>query len=171
MIRVLAGRVIRVGDDVSTDVILPGAYLNITDPAELGRHLLETHDPPVGDRIERGDILVAGRNCGTGSSREHAQLAMLGRGVVAVVAVSFAEIFLRNCVNLGLPAIAHSAAAEALRDGDRLEIDLDAGRLLSTRGQWDLPAPLPLAAEIADAGGLVDWVRIRIERRVEHVAP
>jgi 3-isopropylmalate/(R)-2-methylmalate dehydratase small subunit len=103
---VISGRVVRIGDDVDTDVMLPGAYLNITDPQELGTHLLETYsDPEVGKRIEAGDILVAGRNCGMGSSREHAPLAMIGRGVQAVVAVSFARIFQRNCINLGLLAI------------------------------------------------------------------
>jgi 3-isopropylmalate/(R)-2-methylmalate dehydratase small subunit len=162
----IRGRVVRLGDDVDTDVILPGAYLNLSDPAELAPHLLEGYDPPtLGPSIQPGDVLVAGRNFGTGSSREHAQLALLGRGVAAIVAVSFARIFLRNCINLGLPAIEQPEAASALRDGDELEIDIAAGEVSSTRGSWTLPAPSPVVAEIIAAGGLVPWARERYQSR------
>lgn len=163
---VISGRVVRIGDDVDTDVMLPGAYLNITDPDELGTHLLETYsDPEVGQRIASGDILVAGRNCGMGSSREHAPLAMIGRGVQAVVAVSFARIFQRNCINLGLLAIEQPEAAAALRDGDTVTIDTAAGSIVWDGGEASLPPQPPFIQELLAAGGIVEWARHRLEQR------
>jgi 3-isopropylmalate/(R)-2-methylmalate dehydratase small subunit len=159
----LAGRVVRVGDNVDTDVILPGAYLNVTDPAELGRHLLEGYDPDVAARVTTGDIIVAGRNMGTGSSREHAVLAIRGRGVQAVIAETFARIFLRNCLNLGLPAIEHAEAAHALGEGERVEIDLVAGTLTGESETWRLAPQPPFLTELLAAGGLVPWVRHRLQ--------
>lgn len=162
----ISGRVVKLGDDVNTDMMLPGSYLNMTEPSELGPHLLETyHDPSVPARIQRGDILVAGRNCGTGSSREHAQLAALGRGVSAIVAVSFARIFQRNCLNVGLLAIEHAEAAAAVRDGDTLTIDTAAGLLTWTDGQATLPVQPPFVQEMIASGGIVGWVRKRLEEQ------
>jgi 3-isopropylmalate dehydratase small subunit len=163
---VLSGRVVRIGDDVDTDVMLPGAYLNITDPQELGAHLLETYsDPEVGRRIAPGDIIVAGRNCGMGSSREHAPMAMIGRGVQAVVAVSFARIFQRNCMNLGLPAIEQPEAAAALRDGDTVTIDAGAGRITWSDGEAEMPPQPPFIQELLASGGIVAWARQRLAER------
>jgi 3-isopropylmalate/(R)-2-methylmalate dehydratase small subunit len=159
----ITGRVVRLGDDVDTDVILPGAYLNVTDPQELGRHLLEGYDPEVAARVSAGDVLVAGRNMGAGSSREHAVLAMQGRGVQAVIAESFARIFLRNCLNLGLPAIEHPDAARALADGEQIHIDLAAGTLAGEHDHWALPAQPPFLTELLADGGLVPWVRRRLQ--------
>jgi 3-isopropylmalate/(R)-2-methylmalate dehydratase small subunit len=162
----ISGRVVRIGDDVDTDVMLPGAYLNITDPEALGEHLLETYsDPEVGRRIERGDIIVAGRNCGMGSSREHAPLAMIGRGVQAVVAESFARIFQRNCINLGLLAIEQPDAAAALRDGDTVTIDTAAGSISWDGGEASLPPQPPFIAELIASGGIVEWTRERLLQR------
>ncbi|MBX5441784.1 MAG: 3-isopropylmalate dehydratase small subunit [Solirubrobacteraceae bacterium] len=158
----IEGRVVRLGDDVDTDVLLPGAYLNVTDPAELGRHLLEGYDPEVAARVQAGDVVVAGRNMGCGSSREHAVLALRARGVQAVVAESFARIFLRNCLNLGLPAVEHPAAARALADGERVRIDLGAGTVEGERGRWELPPQPPFLTELLRDGGLVPWVRRRL---------
>ena len=163
---IIEGRVVRIGDDVDTDVMLAGKYLNVTDRAELGRHLFETHaDAGLRERIEPGDIIVAGRNCGMGSSREHAPLAMLGRGVSAVVAESFARIFQRNCLNLGLLAIDHPEAARALTDGDWLHIDTTAGRLSWSGGEAELPPQPEFVQELLDSGGLVEWVRDRLRER------
>lgn len=163
---IIRGRVVRIGDDVDTDVMLPGAYLNITDPAELGTHLLETYsDPDVGGRIAPGDVLVAGRNCGLGSSREHAPLAMIGRGVQAVVAVSFARIFQRNCINLGLLAIEQPEAATAMRDGDTVTIDTRAGRIAWDGGEARLPPHPPFIQDLLAQGGIVAWARRRLEER------
>jgi len=161
----ISGRVVRLGDDVDTDVILPGAYLNLTDPEELGRHLLETYDPEVAAKVAPGDVIVAGRNMGMGSSREHAVLALKGRGVQAVVADSFARIFLRNCLNLGLPAIAHPEAAAALRDGETVEVDLEHGLLAGETERWTLPRQPPFLTDLLHDGGLVPWVRRRLSQR------
>jgi 3-isopropylmalate/(R)-2-methylmalate dehydratase small subunit len=159
----IAGRVVRLGANVNTDVILPGAYLNMTDPAELGTHLLEGYDPEVAARVSAGDVLVAGRNMGAGSSREHAVLAMQGRGVQAVIAESFARIFLRNCLNLGLCAIEHPDAARALDDGEQVQIDLAAGTLAGEHDRWTLPPQPPFLTELLADGGLVPWVRRRLQ--------
>jgi 3-isopropylmalate/(R)-2-methylmalate dehydratase small subunit len=163
---VVSGRVVRIGDDVDTDVMLPGRYLNITDPDELGPHLLETYsDPEVGRRIAPGDVIVAGRNCGMGSSREHAPLAMIGRGVQAVIAVSFARIFQRNCINLGLLAVEQPEAAAALRDGDEVTIDTGAGCITWDGGQASLPPQPPFIQELLARGGIVEWARHRLAER------
>jgi 3-isopropylmalate dehydratase small subunit len=162
----ITGRVVRIGDDVDTDVMLPGKYLNVTDPEELAPHLLETYsDPEVGRRIAPGDVIVAGRNCGMGSSREHAPLAMIGRGVQAVVAESFARIFQRNCINLGLLAIEQPEAARALRDGDEVTIDTAAGRITWEGGEASLPPQPPFIQEMLARGGIVEWARHRLAER------
>jgi 3-isopropylmalate/(R)-2-methylmalate dehydratase small subunit len=161
----IRGRVVRLGDDVNTDMILPGQYLNLLEPEELGPHLLETYtDPEVPKRVTAGDILVAGTNCGTGSSREQAQLALIGRGVAAIVAVSFARIFQRNCLNLGVLAIEHPDAA-AIADGDTLTIDLAAGRMSWTGGEATLPVQPPFVTDMLDRGGIVGWVRGRLQEQ------
>lgn len=156
------GRAIVLGDDVNTDNILPGPYLNLTDREELGRHLLETYDGDAGERIRSGDILVAGRNFGMGSSREQAQLAILARGVPVVVAAGFARIFLRNAVNVGLPVVESPEASAAIADGDQLKIDFAAGCIERGADRWQIPARPPFMAEIIDAGGLVEWTRRRL---------
>jgi 3-isopropylmalate/(R)-2-methylmalate dehydratase small subunit len=158
----ISGRVTRIGDDVNTDVIIPGAYLNVTDPAVLGEHLLEGYDPAVAARVAAGDILVAGSNMGGGSSREHAVLAIQGRGVQAIIAVSFARIFLRNCLNLGLPVVEHPDAARALADGELVELDLEAGRLRGAAASWTLAPQPPFLRDLLSEGGLVPWVRRRL---------
>lgn len=159
----IVGRVVRLGDDVDTDVILPGAYLNVTDPDELARHLLEGYDPEVAARVTAGDVLVAGRNMGTGSSREHAVLALRGRGVRAVIAESFARIFLRNCLNLGLPVVEHPDAARALAESEQVAIDFAAGTLAGEHERWALPPQPPFLTELLADGGLVPWVRRRLQ--------
>jgi 3-isopropylmalate/(R)-2-methylmalate dehydratase small subunit len=158
----IEGRAIRLGDDVNTDNILPGAYLNLTDRGELGVHLLETYPGDVARRIQAGDILVAGENCGIGSSREHAQLAILARGVQAIVAGSFARIFVRNCVNVGLPVVESSEAVAAINDGDRVRIDLANGLVTCAGRTFAVPPQPPFIAEIVAVGGLVEWARRRL---------
>ena len=162
---VLRGRAIRIGDNVDTDVMIPGAYLNLTDPVELGKHLFETYDPSVAERVGPGDIIVAGTNCGMGSSREHAQLALRGRGVQAVIGASFARIFFRNCINLGLPVIEHPEAARAIADEAQVEIDFERGLIISGDRTWTVPPQPPFLAELIAAGGLVPWARARLAAR------
>lgn len=158
----IEGRAIVLGHDVNTDNILPGPYLNLTDPEELGRHLLETYDGDAGARIQPGDILVAGRNFGMGSSREQAQIAILARGVQAILAASFARIFLRNAVNVGLPVIESPEASATIADGDYLRIDFIAGCIERGDDGWRVPERPPFMSEIIDAGGLVEWTRRRL---------
>lgn len=161
----IEGRVVRLGDDVNTDNILPGAYLNLTDPRELGSHLLETYPGDAGARVRAGDILVAGENCGVGSSREQAQLAILGCGVQAIIAASFARIFLRNCINVGLPVAESPDAAAAIEDGDLVQLDLAGGSIARNEAVYEIPPQPTFVAEIIDAGGLVEWARGRLHAR------
>ena len=158
----IRGRVVCLGDGVDTDMILPGAYLNLTDARALGEHLLETYPGDPGRRIRPGDIVVAGTNFGMGSSREHAQVAFLARGVRAIVAESFARIFLRNCINTGLTAIECPAAVAIARDDETLTIDLEAGRISSGRGEAAFPRQPSFIGHIVEAGGLINWTRERV---------
>jgi 3-isopropylmalate/(R)-2-methylmalate dehydratase small subunit len=151
------------GDNVDTDVIIPARYLLTTDPVMLGKHALEDLDPAFATSIEAGDIVVAGHNFGCGSSREHAPIALKGAGVSAVVAASFARIFFRNAINVGLPIITCPEAAETTQAGD--EVAIESGDFVNlTRGLRFTGEPLPaFVAEIVDSGGLVPWARKRLE--------
>ncbi|MEO9176749.1 MAG: 3-isopropylmalate dehydratase small subunit [Gaiellales bacterium] len=163
---VLRGRVVRLTDDVNTDLVLAGEFLNITDPALLSAHVFERYEPPVAERIGPGTILLAGRAFGGGSSREQAVLALVERGVAALIAASFARIFFRNAVNLGLPAIECPVAWQDVRDGDELSIDLTAGVLERADGaRWPFSAPSPFVADLLASGGLEEWTRRRLASR------
>ncbi|ONG58684.1 3-isopropylmalate dehydratase [Pseudoroseomonas deserti] len=159
MSALLTGRVHRFGDEVNTDVILPGRYLALRKPEELGKHCLEGLDPDFIHRVRPGDILAVGRNFGCGSSREHAVIALKAAGVAGIVAVSAARIFFRNAVNLGLPVLLCAEAAASLREGEEASIDLDAMAIAQGGRDW---TAAPLGAEvraILAAGGLVPRVR------------
>jgi 3-isopropylmalate/(R)-2-methylmalate dehydratase small subunit len=162
MKRILTGKVAAVlPPNIDTDIIYPGRYLNITDREKTAGHLFELAYPEVRDRIQPGDILVAGRNFGCGSSREQAAAAVKFRGVAAVIAESFARIFFRNSINLGLPLIVSQEAVQAAKEGDQLEIDLELGRISNlTRNETYVAAPLdPRAIELIEAGGLVPYLK------------
>jgi 3-isopropylmalate/(R)-2-methylmalate dehydratase small subunit len=153
------GRVHRFGDEVNTDVILPGRYLALRRPEELGRHCMEGLDPKFIHRVRPGDILAVGRNFGCGSSREHAVIALKAAGVAAIVARSAARIFFRNAVNLGLPVLLCPEAAGALREGEEACIDLGSVTVSQGGNRWRAQ---PLGDEvnaILAAGGLVPRVR------------
>jgi len=158
----LRGRVAAVlPENTDTDVIYPGRYLNITDRDQTAEHLFELAYPDVRARIRPGDFLVAGRNFGRGSSREQAAAAVKYAGVGAVIAVSFARIFYRNAINLGLPAIvAEIEAAE----GDELSIDLEEGRIenLTQRREFKAAALDPRAVELLEAGGLIPYLKRKV---------
>ena len=159
MSMVVQGRVHRFGDEVNTDVILPGRYLALRKPEDLGRHCMEGLDPDFIKRVRRGDILAVGRNFGCGSSREHAVIALKAAGVAAIVAQSAARIFFRNAVNLGLPVVLCPEAAAALREGEEAAVDLDRMAVTQGTGSW---RAAPLGDEvraILAAGGLVPRVR------------
>jgi 3-isopropylmalate/(R)-2-methylmalate dehydratase small subunit len=151
-----------VGDDIDTDVMYPGAYLNVEDPALMAQYLFEGFDPSLRERLGDGTILVVGRNFGIGSSREHVPLAMKGSGIRGVVGRSFARIFYRNCVNLGLAIVACPEAVDAAHDGSRIAIDTRGSVEVDDRSFAAPPAP-PLVLELSAAGGLVDWTAARVD--------
>jgi len=158
----LRGRVAaKLGDNVDTDVIYPGRYLNITDREKTAEHLFELAYPEIRGEIRPGDFIVGGKNFGCGSSREQATAALKYSCVGAVIAVSFARIFFRNSINLGLPAVVSPEAVAALQGGDEAEIDLAAGRItrLATGAVFQA-APLdPRAIELLASGGLVPYLK------------
>ena len=148
------------GDHVNTDSIIPATYLVSHDPVELGSHLLEGLDPELSSRIKEGDIIVAGENFGSGSSREHAPLAIKGAGVACVIASSFARIFYRNAVNIGLPILESPEAVEATEEGDRLRVDLAEGKIenLTAGVSFSVPPYPDFMRRIIDAGGLINYL-------------
>jgi 3-isopropylmalate/(R)-2-methylmalate dehydratase small subunit len=159
MIKRFEGRVWKLGDQVDTDVIYPGKYLPILDPAEMARHALEGVDPEFPGKLRRGDILVAGANFGCGSSREQAATCLKEAGVVCVVAGSFARIFFRNAINLGLPLVECPDAAATVESGDTVSVDFGAGILKTAKGELRFPALPAMVMEILEAGGLIPQVR------------
>ncbi len=149
----------RFGDHVDTDQIIPAEHLVTTDEQELGRHCMAGADPGFAQRVCPGDVLIAGRNFGCGSSREHAPRALIGCGVRAVIAPSFARIFFRNAVNVGLAVLECPEAADAIKDGACVVFDEEAGTIEDRdQGRLYQAAPLPaIAREIRAAGGLMPW--------------
>jgi 3-isopropylmalate/(R)-2-methylmalate dehydratase small subunit len=160
----LKGRVWMFGNDVDTDAIIPAGRCSTIDIGELGRYAMEGIDPTFASRFRRGDIVGAGCNFGCGSSRETAPLALLGAGVGAVVAASFARIFYRNAINVGLTLVESPSAVEGMGHGDSLQIDIAHGWLDNeTTGQRYAIAPYPaLVREIIASGGMVGYVRKRL---------
>lgn len=157
------GRAFRYGDNVDTDVIIPARYLTTTDEKELAAHALEDLDPTFVERVSPGDIVVAGKNFGCGSSREHAPIAIKGTGVGGVVASSYARIFFRNAINTGLPIIECPEAVAAISDGDEVTIDAEAGIVRNaTTGEEFKGEPMPeFVMDIVRAGGLVEWIKAK----------
>ena len=150
------------GNDVDTDVMYPGAFLNIEDPAEMAGHLFEGFDPALRERLTDGTILVVGANFGIGSSREHVPQAMQASGIRGVVGRSFARIFYRNCMNLGLAAVACPEAVEAAHDGSHVAID-PAGTVEVDGVRFPAPAYPSFLLDLSDAGGLVPWTARQLE--------
>jgi 3-isopropylmalate/(R)-2-methylmalate dehydratase small subunit len=161
---IIKGKAHKFGDDVNTDDIIPAKYLNSTDAKELGRHCLENINPEFSKKVSAGDIIVAGKNFGCGSSREHAPLAIKGCGISVVIAESFAGIFFRNAINIGLPFL-ESADAGKINDGDLLEIDLASGIIknLSQNNSYATQAFPEFLQEIVKVGGLMNYVKKRKE--------
>jgi len=161
---ILRGRVAAVlGANIDTDLIYPGRYLNITDREKTAEHLFELAWPEIRSRLRPGDFIVAGPNFGCGSSREQAAAALKYAGCGAVIAASFARIFYRNAINLGLPAVVSPSAAAQCGDGDELEIDLSAGEIHNlSRNITIAAAPLdPRAIELVRSGGLIPWLKAK----------
>ena len=157
------GRVFKFGDNIDTDVIIPARYLNSSDPAELATHCMEDIDKTFVQRVNKGDIIVATKNFGCGSSREHAPISIKAAGVSCVIAESFARIFYRNSINIGLPIIECPEAAREISDGDEITVDFDSGKIkdLTTGKEYTGQAFPPFMQKIISAGGLVNYVNSR----------
>lgn len=161
----LRGSVWKYGDNVDTDAIIPARYLNMSTAEELAKHCMEDIDTGFAGAVQSGDIVVGGANFGCGSSREHAPLALKGAGVSCVIAESFARIFYRNAINIGLPILACPEAVAGAEKGDALTVDLEAGTITNARtGQVYHTAPFPpFIMSIIEAGGLVPYTRERLK--------
>jgi 3-isopropylmalate/(R)-2-methylmalate dehydratase small subunit len=164
---ILEGNAHVYGRDVDTDVIIPARYLNTNDPAELGSHCMEDIDPEFVKRVKKGDLIVAGENFGCGSSREHAPVSIMAAGVSGVMAVSFARIFYRNAINVGLPIVVCPQAAREAKAGDRLRVDLGSGsveNLTQDKSYHAEPFP-PFMQELIEKGGLMPYVKAKTGKK------
>ncbi len=157
------GRVWKFGPDIDTDRIIPARYLNTSDPKELAKHCMEDEDPSFSSRVKPGDIIVADKNFGCGSSREHAPIAIKASGVSCVIAKSFARIFFRNAFNMGLPILECSDAVDGTEAGDILEVDISKGEIYNvTRKKLFKARPVPpFMQELIKAGGLIESIKKR----------
>jgi 3-isopropylmalate/(R)-2-methylmalate dehydratase small subunit len=154
----IGGRLIKFGDNVNTDVIIPGRYLVSIDPQELGKHAFEPLGPEVQKRLWSSQVVVGGRNFGCGSAREQAASCLVGCGIKAVIAKSFSRVFFRNCINTGLPAVECPEAAEEASDGEEIWIDLERG-VAEVQGKGFGFAPYPESLkQILEAGGLIPYL-------------
>lgn len=161
---ILRGRVWKYGDNIDTDAIVPARYLNTTSEQELASHCMEDWDPTFVKGVQPGDIVVAGKNFGCGSSREHAPVALKASGIACVVAENFARIFFRNSLNIGLPILECPEAAQATEAGHILEIDLGTGRIFDVNtGSTYQATPYPdFMLALIEAGGLVEYTRRKL---------
>lgn len=164
----ISGAVHKYGANVDTDAIIPARYLNVSDPDELARHCMEDIDADFAKNVKKGDIIVATSNFGCGSSREHAPVAIKASGISCIIASSFARIFFRNCINIGLPLLESPEAAEAIRLGDMVEVDLSSGRIHNvTQSKSFQAVPYPsFLLDIITAGGLVEQTRRKLQHNV-----
>ena len=158
---VLEGKVWRYGDNIDTDVIIPARYLNTFDPKELAKHCMVDIDKDFAQKVRPGDIMVGGKNFGCGSSREHAPVAIKACGVPVIIAASFARIFYRNGINVGLPLMEIGDNVERIHAGDKLSVDLSSGKIRDlTTGETFQAPPLPgFIQDIAKAGGLIQYIK------------
>ncbi len=163
----LKGKVYKYGADVNTDVIIPARYINVSDPAELARHCMEDIDQDFAGKVQAGDIIMATTNFGCGSSREHAPMAIKASGVSCVIVKSFARIFFRNAINIGLPLLECDQAVDDTEAGDILEVDLSSGRIKNlTNGKvFDARLYPDFMAELINAGGLIEYTKQRLASR------
>jgi 3-isopropylmalate/(R)-2-methylmalate dehydratase small subunit len=162
----IKGKVVKYGDNVDTDVIIPARYLNSSDSAELAAHCMEDIDADFSKKIKLGDIIVATKNFGCGSSREHAPIAIKTSGISIVIAETFARIFYRNSINIGLPILESKEASEDIEDGDEVSVDLNTGVITNiTKNKTYTARPFPaFMKEIIAADGLINYVKNDAER-------
>lgn len=163
---VVQGRAWKFGDNVNTDEIIPARYLNVSDPEILARHCMEDADERFAGSVRAGDIIVAGHNFGCGSSREHAPLCIKAAGVSCVIGATFARIFNRNAINIGLPILECAEAADKIQEGDTVRVDFAQGLIENvTRNETYRAAPFPeFMREIIEAGGLMNWAMAHVGR-------
>ncbi len=161
---ILKGKVHKYGANIDTDAIIPARYLNLSEPPELAQHCMEDIDADFLKKLEPGDIIVAETNFGCGSSREHAPVALKAAGVSCVIAKTFARIFFRNSINIGLPLLESPEAVEGIDAGDRVEVDLEAGQIKDvTKGKTYTAKPYPgFMMGIINAGGLVTYTKKKL---------
>ena len=157
---IIEGKVYSFGHDINTDEIIPPRYLNTSDPLELASYCMEDSRPGFADQLEKGGIIVAGKNFGCGSSREHAPLAIKAAGIACVVAASFARIFFRNAINIGLPIVESPEAADKVREGDTIRIDLIEGVIYFGSGKQLSISPFPpFMQAIVNKGGWMSYLK------------
>ncbi len=161
----MKGKVWKFGDNINTDEIIPARYLNTSDPNELAKHCMEDADPEFPKKVQKGDIIVAGKNFGCGSSREHAPIAIKAAGVSCVIAESFARIFFRNSFNMGLMILESEEAAKEAQTNDELEIDINSGEIKNlTRGKTYKAKPIPeFMQELVKCGGLLEYIKMHFK--------
>jgi 3-isopropylmalate/(R)-2-methylmalate dehydratase small subunit len=163
----VSGKTIKFGDNVDTDVILPGKYLVLIDPIELAKHAMEGLDPAFPEKANKGVIVVGGKNFGCGSSREQAPLALKYAGAKCVLADSFARIFFRNAINIGLPVIEHKGISAVVNNGDEITVDFESGTIqnLSQEKSFQATKLPPFILEILADGGLIENLRKRLSKK------
>jgi 3-isopropylmalate/(R)-2-methylmalate dehydratase small subunit len=163
----LKGKVHKYGANVDTDAIIPARYLNISDPAELAKHCMEDIDEDFIKRVQPGDIVMATTNFGCGSSREHAPIAIKAAGISCIIAQSYARIFFRNAINIGLPLLECDQVVDGTEAGDTIEVDLKKGKIKNlTKGtEFEAKAYPDFMGELIAAGGLVEYTKRRLESR------
>ena len=159
----VSGKAIKYGDNVDTDVIIPARYLNTSDPSELAKHCMEDIDVGFISKVNIGDVMVAGKNFGCGSSREHAPIAIKAAGISCVIAETFARIFYRNAINIGLPIIECVEASKDISDGDKVSIDFKSGLIINnTKNKEYKGVPFPkFIQEIIAADGLIQYIKLK----------
>ena len=160
------GKVWKFGNDVNTDEIIPARYLNVSDPGELAVHCMEDADPKFAGKISKGDIIVAGSNFGCGSSREHAPISIKAADISCVIASSFARIFYRNSINIGLPILESEEASDDIQEGDELEVDFEKGEIFNkNKGKKYVVKPFPpFIQDIIAKGGLINKIKSELKK-------
>lgn len=156
----MKGKVFKFGNDIDTDIILPGRYLIYTDEERLSQHCMEGLDPDFKSKVNEGDFILGGTNFGCGSSREHAPIAIKGCGISAVIAESFARIFYRNATNVGVPLLEAPGISKVIEDGEEIEVDMEKGIIISESGkEYEFKKLPPFMLEILEEGGLINYLK------------
>jgi len=157
------GKAFVFGDNIDTDAIVPGQYLNLVKPEDLAKVCMDGYKHGFVDEIRTGDVFVAGNNFGCGSSREHAPISIKAAGIACIIACSFSRIFYRNSINIGLPVLESKEAVESIREGDECKVDLATGKIIdvTTGCEFDFKPYSPQLQEIINAGGMVEYVKLK----------